>query len=93
MPVLKRKFKKVINNISYDIYMKTSADLVDYNNDKSVKDIIDELAARIETLESSGVGGGGGTVNAPVRGVDYWTEDDINAIKQYCEEVILGGEW
>ena len=91
MPVLKRKFKKVINNISYDIYMKTSADLVDYSNDKSVKDIIDELAARIETLESSGVGGG--TANAPVRGVDYWTEDDINAIKQYCEEAILGGEW
>ena len=91
MPILKRKFKKVINNISYDIYMKTSADLVDYGNDKSVKDIIDELVARIETLESSGVGGGSGS--APVRGVDYWTEDDINAIKQYCEEVILGGEW
>lgn len=87
MPVLKRKFKKVINNISYDIYMKTSADLVDYSNDKSVKDIIDELKARIETLESSGGG------RTPVRGVDYWTEDDINAIKQYCEEAILGGEW
>ena len=29
----------------------------------------------------------------PVRGVDYWTEEDIATIKTYVEEAILGGEW
>lgn len=29
----------------------------------------------------------------PVRGVDYWTEDDIAEIKSYVDEAILGGAW
>lgn len=29
----------------------------------------------------------------PVRGVDYWTADDIAEIKTYVDEAILGGEW
>jgi hypothetical protein len=29
----------------------------------------------------------------PVRGVDYWTEEDMAEIKTYIEQVILGGEW
>jgi hypothetical protein len=29
----------------------------------------------------------------PVRGVDYWTEEDMAEIKAYIEQVILGGEW
>ena len=29
----------------------------------------------------------------PVRGKDYWTEEDKGIIKDYLEEVILGGVW
>lgn len=29
----------------------------------------------------------------PQRGTDYWTPDDIAAIKAYVEEAILGGAW
>lgn len=29
----------------------------------------------------------------PVRGTDYWTEDDIASIKSYVDDAILGGEW
>lgn len=29
----------------------------------------------------------------PVRGTDYWTEDDKAEIKGYVDEAILGGEW
>ena len=28
-----------------------------------------------------------------VRGIDYWTEEDKNEIKQYVEDAILGGAW
>lgn len=30
---------------------------------------------------------------SPVRGVDYWTPDDVAEIKAYVDEAILGGEW
>lgn len=29
----------------------------------------------------------------PVRGIDYWTDEDKAEIKAYVEEAILGGEW
>jgi hypothetical protein len=29
----------------------------------------------------------------PVRGVDYWTEDDKEEIKSYIEQLIIGGKW
>lgn len=29
----------------------------------------------------------------PVRGEDYWTEEDKAEIKSYVDEAILGGEW
>ena len=29
----------------------------------------------------------------PVRGTDYWTEEDIAEIKSYVDEAIPGGEW
>lgn len=34
-----------------------------------------------------------GTDFAPVRGVDYWTEEDIAEIKSYVDKAILGGAW
>lgn len=30
---------------------------------------------------------------SPVRGVDYWTDDDIAEIKSYVDGAILGGAW
>lgn len=41
-------------------------------------------------LQPSEESGGGYT---PVRGVDYWTEEDIASIKAYVDEAILGGAW
>lgn len=29
----------------------------------------------------------------PVRGTDYWTEEDISTIKSYVDEAIINGEW
>lgn len=29
----------------------------------------------------------------PVKGVDYWTEEDKAEIKGYVDEAILGGAW
>ena len=29
----------------------------------------------------------------PIRGIDYWTDEDKAEIKAYVEEAILGGEW
>ena len=29
----------------------------------------------------------------PIRGTDYWTEADIAAMQDYCEEMILEGKW
>lgn len=31
--------------------------------------------------------------DAPIRGTDYWTEEDIAEIKAYVDEAILGGAW
>ena len=30
---------------------------------------------------------------SPVRGVDYWTPEDIAHVKGYVESAILGGAW
>lgn len=29
----------------------------------------------------------------PIRGVDYWTEEDKEEIKKYLDEELLGGAW
>ncbi|WHO84880.1 hypothetical protein [Limosilactobacillus oris] len=29
----------------------------------------------------------------PVRGMDYWTEEDQNTIKKWVEDAILNGKW
>lgn len=29
----------------------------------------------------------------PVKGEDYWTEEDVAEIKSYVDDAILGGEW
>ena len=37
-----------------------------------------------------GLGGGG---SVPVRGVDYWTEEDVDQIRAYVTDAILNGRW
>ena len=34
-----------------------------------------------------------GEIHTPVRGTDYWTAEDIAAIKGYVDTAILGGAW
>lgn len=29
----------------------------------------------------------------PIRGVDYWTEEDIEEMHSYIDDAILNGEW
>lgn len=41
---------------------------------------------------ADGVGGEGGVGYAPVKGVDYWTDEDKAEIKQYIDTELLGGE-
>ena len=38
-------------------------------------------------------GPNGADGKTPVRGTDYWTADDIAAIRSYVDEAILGGAW
>lgn len=47
--------------------------------------------ARVSIRGSSGAAGAAGTT--PVRGTDYWTEEDKAEIKGYVDEAILGGAW
>ena len=35
----------------------------------------------------------GNTGYSPVRGTDYWTDSDIDTIKAYVDDAILGGAW
>lgn len=39
---------------------------------------------------TSGTGEDGYT---PVKGIDYWTEEDIAEIHAYIDEAILNGKW
>ena len=49
----------------------------------------------IQTVEIlDGADGKPGTDgHSPVRGTDYWTDADIEAMHSYIDEKILGGEW
>lgn len=49
-----------------------------------------QLEERLANFEGGTPGEPGYT---PVRGVDYWTEEDIAEIKSYVDEAILGGAW
>ena len=45
----------------------------------------------VRSIQPGGGGDGGGYT--PIRGVDYWTDEDKAEIKSYVDEAILGGEW
>lgn len=54
----------------------------------------EQLAALKGEKGDKGDGGNPGADGyTPVRGTDYWTADDIAAIKNYIDTAILGGEW
>ena len=67
---------------------------------QSAFDMAKEIMDKIESGEIGGGSGGSGTQGpagedgyTPVRGIDYWTAEDIAEIKSYVDEAILGGEW
>lgn len=44
-------------------------------------------------LKVKAQGNDGKDGKTPVRGVDYWTQADQDAIKQFVEDAILNGKW
>ena len=65
-----------------------SATVNDLKNNGTVTD--EQIQNAVENyLEENPVGGG----STPVKGTDYWTEEDKAEIKSYVDEAILGGEW
>lgn len=49
--------------------------------------------AKGEKGDPGAAGTDGADGKTPARGTDYWTEEDVNKIKAYCENAILNGEW
>lgn len=45
----------------------------------------EKMAERLNNVDGSG--------NVPVKGQDYWTQQDIAQIKAYIDQKILNGEW
>lgn len=45
------------------------------------------------TGATGAAGPAGADGRTPVKGTDYWTEEDKAEIKAYVDEAILGGEW
>lgn len=68
--------------------------LAEFHSSEILSMVLDENGHLIITLIGGKILDAGklpGTV--PVRGVDYWTEEDIASIKAYVDEAILGGAW
>jgi hypothetical protein len=93
----------------YDQYMSTDDDYVfasgtvpssitlayyneggsmEWERECTAEEFDDILGVRLEIEGGASVGG-----NVPVKGVDYWTEEDKAEIKAYIDQAILGGEW
>lgn len=61
----------------------------------SAAEVQDMIDASLEDFEggSGEPGKDGEDGYTPVKGVDYWTEEDKAEIKSYVDEAILGGAW
>lgn len=68
------------------------------------EDLSDNLAQALQQAKDSGEFDGpqgipgekgetGQAGHTPVRGTDYWTEEDIAQIRSYVDDAILGGAW
>ena len=62
-----------------------------YEKGRDPEDIKITLNPDLEIPQLEDLEQGGGYT--PVKGVDYWTEEDIAEIKSYVDDAILGGEW
>lgn len=57
-------------------------------------DIFEDVAGFVAPAGQNGKKGDKGDKgDSPVRGIDYWTEEDVSAIKGYVDDAILGGAW
>lgn len=59
----------------------------------TIIDAVGEQTFDIMDGKDGAPGSNGKDGYTPVRGKDYWTEQDKNEIKSYVDEAILGGEW
>lgn len=59
----------------------------------TIIDAVGEQTFDIMDGKDGASGSNGKDGYTPVRGKDYWTEQDKNEIKSYVDEAILGGEW
>lgn len=78
---------------AYDIWLEQG-------NEGTEQDFLDSLKGEKgdkgdsgEPGEKGDKGDSGADGYTPVRGTDYWTEEDKAEIKAYVDEAILGGEW
>ena len=52
------------------------------------------VSASVDNTKIIGIPGPKGDPGyTPIKGKDYWTDDDIAQIKSYVDEAILGGAW
>lgn len=64
------------------------------NSEAVAEEYADVLMKWYEEIKSGAHDGKDGVDgHTPVRGVDYWTEEDIEIIKGYVEETLLNGSW
>lgn len=61
--------------------------------EKGEKGETGEKGPQGEKGDTGAAGPAGADGYIPVRGVDYWTDDDKAEIKAYVDEAILGGAW
>lgn len=70
------------NGDNHIIYPVTKMDCID-----DMPDVEKMIAESVATYMEEN------PIKTPVRGTDYWTDDDIATIKSYVDEAILGGAW
>ena len=79
------------------VALKALIDTLDSNklNSSALTTAINDALAQAKTSgEFDGADGVNGTDGySPVRGIDYWTNEDKAEIKAYVDESILGGAW
>lgn len=79
--------------LPYWVQIKEQVDVIQ-NNMMDQEDLENALNQAKESGEFDGPRGEKGEAGyTPVRGTDYWTDEDKAEIKAYVDEAILGGAW
>ena len=85
------------HNSSFDTHNDIRLSLVSVANEllKTVRFTEQPLneSQQQQARTNIGITGTGADGYTPVRGVDYWTDEDKAEIKSYVNEAILGGAW